>query len=675
MPTSQYNFDKLLSHFKVSKTSGNQVQAFCPAHEDKNASLSITMSDDKALIFCHAGCDIESILKTANLTYSDLFLNGNKPPTNIYQYRDANGNFAYEKLKYRKPDGSKTFSQRQISNNEIINNLKDTVRIPYNYPELRKQIQEGGLILYVEGEKDAKTANVLGFCGTTMGGASDWKKEYANFFRKGNIILFPDKDDAGLSITNKMIADLKSVVKTLKVIILPSGKDLTEWVEAGNSDLFTLINNAKPEYSEPQGIPEPTLTIITGGYKLEWQGLNLKVIIDHIISDTDSEIVVCENDVPIYISGFKLLSISHKTELSRALSKIKKIDWDKIINQITSKVLYEIRKGEDVIWLTSDYGRQAPEYLLSPLFIKNSPNIIYADQSSAKSLFMTMLDIILSLPEYENKDGFRFSETLGLSSDKYHTVLFCDWENNPYITGWTKQCLLRGFDNMDEEGIPIAYLHCALPLYKMISHIQNKIQETKADVIIIDSLGASVGADLNATEPAFQFFTALRQLPVTPLIIAHTAKDINNKRKTVYGNAYYSNEARVTWEITKQQEAGSNELNITLFNRKPAPFTAIHNPLGFKFTFDANKIYIEKSEPLQDKQNISDDNKPEPMDIVAEILETSGKTMTPKQIANTANLNESTVRSCVKRLKDNPQSNIKLFKEGYKYVGQKDELY
>lgn len=676
MPTSQYNFDKLLSHFKVSKTNGNQVQAFCPAHDDKNASLSITMSDDKALIFCHAGCDIENILQTANLTYSDLFLNGNKPPTNIYQYRDANGNFAYEKLKYRKTDGSKTFSQRQISNNEIVNNLKDTVKIPFNYPELRKQIQEGGLVLYVEGEKDAKTANVLGFCGTTMGGASDWKPEYANFFKRGNVILFPDKDDAGLSITNKMITDLKSVVKTLKVIILPAGKDLTEWVEAGNSDLLTLINNAKPEYSEPQGIPSPTMTIITGGYNLEWQGLNLRVIIDHIINDTDSEIAVYENDIPIYISGFKLLSISHKTELSRALSKIKKIDWDKIINQICTLVLADIRKGEDVVWLTNEYGKKAPEYLLHPLFIKNSPNIIYADQSSAKSLFMTMLDIVLTLPDYKDNNGNRFYELLGLYSEKHHNVLYLDWENNEYITGWAKQCLFRGLVSPESEleDLPVAYLHCALPLYKMVSHIQDKIQETHTDVIIIDSLGASVGADLNATEPAFQFFTALRQLPVTPLIIAHTAKDINNRRKTVYGNAYYSNEARVTWEITKQQEPNSNELIISLFNRKPAPFTGIHNPLGFKFTFDADKTFIEKTEPIQDKQNISDDNKPEPMDVVAEILETSNKHMTPKQIANTANLNESTVRSCVKRLKDNPQSNIKSFKDGYGYVGQKEEL-
>jgi predicted transcriptional regulator len=96
--------------------------------------------------------------------------------------------------------------------------------------------------------------------------------------------------------------------------------------------------------------------------------------------------------------------------------------------------------------------------------------------------------------------------------------------------------------------------------------------------------------------------------------------------------------------------------------------------MAFKFKFEADKTFVEKAEPLQDKQNINDENKPEPMDVVAEILETSEKHLTPKQIANTANLNESTVRSCVKRLKDNPQSNIKMFKDGYGYVGKREEL-
>jgi len=91
MTTSQNNFDKLLSHFKLGKTTGNQTQAFCPAHQDKKPSMTITISGDKALIFCHAGCDIDDILKAANLTFGDLFLDGNRP-SNIYQYRDINGN-------------------------------------------------------------------------------------------------------------------------------------------------------------------------------------------------------------------------------------------------------------------------------------------------------------------------------------------------------------------------------------------------------------------------------------------------------------------------------------------------------------------------------------------------------------------------------------------------------
>lgn len=664
MGTTQHNFDNLLSHFNGKKfnADGTQIQAICPAHDDKKASMSITLSGDKALLFCHAGCDIDDILKGAGVTFADLFLSDNKP-TNIYQYRDGKGNFVYEKVKRRLPDGSKTFYQRTITGGQIVDSIKDLPRVPFNYPTVRQQLKNGGLIIYVEGEKDAKTARVLGYTGTTMGGASDWKPEYANFFKNGNIILVPDKDKAGLGITEKMITDLKTVVKSLKVIILPNGKDLTEWVEAGNSDFGTLIKQAKVEYGEPQGIPEPTLMKTISGFELVWPGLNLKVNIDHIVNDTDAEIAISENDKNLYVSGFKLLSISHKIELARALSKIKKIDWDKIINQITSLVLTEIRKGEDVIWLTSDYGITPPEYLLTPLFIKNSPNIIYADQSSAKSLLMTAVDIVLTLPD--------LGEPLNLYTSKHHNVLYLDWENNEYITGWNSQCLFRGMNNdPDNENLPIAYLHCSLPLYKMVSHIQDKIKETNSDVVIIDSLGASVGADLNATEPAFQFFTTLRQLPVTPLIIAHTSKDINNKRKTIYGNAYYSNEARVTWEISKQQEPGTPELTVTLFNRKPAPFTAISNPIAFRFSFDGNRTSIEKTEPIQDKQSLNDDSKPEPMDVVAELLETTSKHLTPKEIATKTGLNESTVRSAVKRLKDNAATGIKHFEDGYGYEVQ-----
>ena len=96
---------------------------------------------------------------------------------------------------------------------------------------------------------------------------------------------------------------------------------------------------------------------------------------------------------------------------------------------------------------------------------------------------MTMIDIVLTLPDYTDKDSQNFYNKLGLLSEKHHNVLFLDWENNEYITGWAKQRLFRGMIDPKAAGIEdlsVAYLHCGLPLYKMINHIQNKIREINA---------------------------------------------------------------------------------------------------------------------------------------------------------------------------------------------------
>ena len=41
---------------KSRKTSDGGYIACCPAHDDKNPSLSITEKDGKILLHCHAGC-------------------------------------------------------------------------------------------------------------------------------------------------------------------------------------------------------------------------------------------------------------------------------------------------------------------------------------------------------------------------------------------------------------------------------------------------------------------------------------------------------------------------------------------------------------------------------------------------------------------------------------------
>ena len=54
--------EMVLSRLPDAKRSGKGWVAQCPAHEDRNPSLSITEGDDgRALVNCHAGCTVEAV--------------------------------------------------------------------------------------------------------------------------------------------------------------------------------------------------------------------------------------------------------------------------------------------------------------------------------------------------------------------------------------------------------------------------------------------------------------------------------------------------------------------------------------------------------------------------------------------------------------------------------------
>jgi len=55
--------------------SGSGWTCRCPAHEDRNPSLSINAgSDGSVLVHCHAGCSVESVVEAVGLGMKDLFV-------------------------------------------------------------------------------------------------------------------------------------------------------------------------------------------------------------------------------------------------------------------------------------------------------------------------------------------------------------------------------------------------------------------------------------------------------------------------------------------------------------------------------------------------------------------------------------------------------------------------
>jgi len=72
---SQFEF--IGDHFDGFQITGDlprRGHVRCPAHGDSTPSLSISEGDDgRVLLYCHAGCKTEEVLKTVGLTMSDLF--------------------------------------------------------------------------------------------------------------------------------------------------------------------------------------------------------------------------------------------------------------------------------------------------------------------------------------------------------------------------------------------------------------------------------------------------------------------------------------------------------------------------------------------------------------------------------------------------------------------------
>jgi len=375
----------------------------------------------------------------------------------------------------------------------------------------------------------------------------------------------------------------------------------------------------------PVGKPEITFGISRNIF--DWKEHELSIVADRITDDGVTELYFYHTNgsgkTLLHMGKANLLSSTMQRDFIKALStRGLNLDWQTILTYISRDTIAHLREGEPLVWLNDDYGKTPPEYLLHPLFVKDAANIIYADRSSGKTLLITLLDLVLMLPWYDNPIG------INISADQRYNVLFLDWEGNAKIMGWQKECIRRG---MGVETCDIPYLHCSRSLADDVAHIQNKIEEVEATVVIIDSLGMAVGDDLNMTKPAFAFFSALRQLPVTPIIVAHTSKSLENRRKTVYGNAYYENEARSIWEVTKEQDYSSPELTVTLHHRKPPPFAALHDPMAWRFVFDGDKTTVESAEPQKDKRAF-DDTPPSETDVALEILYAADKRISATEL-------------------------------------------
>jgi putative DNA primase/helicase len=221
---------------------GNGWKALCPAHIDKNPSLSIRQSDGKTLLYCHAGCPTEAVLAALGMEARDLFEDGNGGRRIVaeYDYCDEKGEMLFQVVRFEPKD----FRQRRPNGNGSWTwKLSNTRRVLYRLPD----VVHARSVLLCEGEKDCETARGMGLVATcNPHGAGKWRTEYSESLRGKRVCIIADADQPGRKHAQEVAVSLDGIAESLKLIEVPDAKDLSEWVANGGKrdSLLGLIRNA-----------------------------------------------------------------------------------------------------------------------------------------------------------------------------------------------------------------------------------------------------------------------------------------------------------------------------------------------------------------------------------------------------------------------------------------------
>ena len=137
----------------------------------------------------------------------------------------------------------------------------------------------------------------------------------------------------------------------------------------------------------------------------------------------------------------------------------------------------------------------------------------------------------------------------------------------------------------------------------------DKIQETDAKLIIVDSAAPAAGGEAEKSNTAKTYHNALRELEITALTIAHVSKEASKEDGTTspYGSIFYRNLPRNIWEIKQGETYTRTVKELGLYQTKYNS-GAGEEPIGLRFTFDdprdAHEVFVERI-GMQDNDALS----------------------------------------------------------------------
>lgn len=352
-------YDEILTYFQVNKRYQDKAQCKCPAHDDKQASLTVTKGRDSVLIHCHANCSTENVLSAAGLKMSDLFYQEKRTGSSwqayiesrekkkieaVYNYVSSNGDYLFTKVRMQ----GKKMIYGTLANERFTYGLGGRTRkelcavyTPDGVQAINKAVSEGKPIFIPEGEKDADTLAKQGYTAFSYGGVNDWSADMAQLCKGAVVYVLADNDEPGRRVANTIQSDLQGIAEKAKVIVpvpdIPKA-DISDYFAAGHSkaEFESLLQQdiAVTEKRAEGNTPDLSQFHLVNNKGVP-TGVFDEAIFKYIKGQQD--LFVCGGTVYIYDGGYFKADVSG----ARLKTMISKLIYPQFIKSTTLKRIYD----------------------------------------------------------------------------------------------------------------------------------------------------------------------------------------------------------------------------------------------------------------------------------------------------------------------------------------------
>lgn len=324
-------------------------------------------------------------------------------------------------------------------------------------------------------------------------------------------------------------------------------------------------------------LPPPDMKSAGQDYVFTWTPTAIEVTVSNLSVGRDgprAEVFVKDMHAGHLHAGIlNLLSTTGKHHFVQALvPRAPGIPWVDLVEQFCVLTVEAHRNGDPMTLLEPQLRSAETAYYINPLMPTGVPTLLYGDGASGKSYLANAIGRAASL-------GQPFA---GMAV-RQATVAYLDWE-------WDAE---EHADRLYRLGGDVTYFYrqCSVPLAQQTRTMGRLLDKHSIDFLIVDSLGYACGGDIRDPDVVLAFFSALRVLNRTCLVIHHVPKD----SKEPYGSVYIRNSVRSAWYMLRSTLPEPGSFSAALRHSK-SNRGQLEPPIGLQFVFDEEVTTITRTD-------------------------------------------------------------------------------